>query len=75
MIKHTKLITGLGTLSLIFFSLLVFGDTPPDPPGGGPGGGDLPVGGGASILAGMDILMFLAGGYLAFKLKFLRKKN
>lgn len=45
------------------FCMNAFADTPPDPPGGGPGGGDLPVGGGAPLDGGLTILIALGAIY------------
>lgn len=41
-------------------------DEPPDP-GGGPGSGDLPVGGGAPVGEGVSLLIILSAGYLSKK--------
>ena len=40
----------------------VFADTPPDP-GGGPGSGDLPVGGGAPLSGGLVMLISMGVAY------------
>ena len=40
----------------------VMADEPPDP-GGGPGGGDLPVGGGSPVAGGFIILATLGAAY------------
>ncbi|RLD62297.1 MAG: hypothetical protein DRJ05_00750 [Bacteroidetes bacterium] len=40
-----------------------FADAPPDPGGGGPGTGDLPVGGGAPIGGGLIIMLALGAAY------------
>lgn len=40
-----------------------FADAPPDPGSGGPGGGDLPVGGGAPLGSGLVILLVLGATY------------
>lgn len=72
---NSKLVIGVGTILFLFFHLHVFSDTPPDPPGGGPGGGDLPVGGSAPLFGGTGILISLALSYLAIRLKTLTKKH
>lgn len=49
---------------------------PPHPnEGGGPGSGDLPVGGGASIGGGLLILLSLAAGYGSKKIYEFRKRS
>lgn len=64
--KIIKLI--LSFLFVILVSLSsVYADEPPDP-GGGPGSGDLPVGGGAPVGSGLIILISLAGGYAIRKI-------
>ena len=52
----------------------VFADLPPDPGSGGPGEGDLPVGGGAPIGGGLIIMAAMAAGYCTKKLYDARKR-
>jgi hypothetical protein len=58
------------TLFLLFvfmaFPLFIsqsFGDLPPDPGSGGPGGGDLPVGGGSPLGSGFFFLLSMGISY------------
>lgn len=56
-------------VALTFFFMmghLAFADQPPDP-GGGPGGNDLPVGGGSPVGGGLIILASLGAAYGARK--------
>lgn len=67
-------------LSLIIFMFLtmgtLFAQMPPHPNGGGgPGSGNTPVGGAASIGGGILILISLAVGYGARKIYDLRKEG
>ena len=50
-------------LATPIFMSNVFADAPPDPGGGGPGTGDLPVGGGAPIGGGLIIMLALGAAY------------
>ena len=50
-------------LATPIFMSNVFADAPPDPGGGGPGTGDLPVGGGAPIGGGLIIMLALGAVY------------
>lgn len=62
---------------LICFILLatnIFADLPPDPGTGGPGTGDIPVGGGSPIGGGLFILLSLGIAYGSKKLFELRNK-
>jgi len=60
-------------ISLSFMANMAMADTPPDPPGGGPGGGDLPVGGSAPIDGGLSIL--LAAGLVYGTKKYFSNKK
>lgn len=53
-------------IALSFSVQNIYADTPPDPGGGGPGSGDVPVGGGAPISGGLFMLVTLGAAY-AFK--------
>jgi hypothetical protein len=62
---------------LICFSLLattIFADQPPDPGTGGPGTGDIPVGGGSSIGGGLIMLLTLGVAYGSKKFFEIRKE-
>ena len=48
--------------------ITTYADTPPDP-GGGPGSGDVPVGGGAPLYGGFEILLIFALAYIFWKLR------
>lgn len=65
-----KLTTFFLTATLALFFLLsssvLWADEPPNP-GGGPGGGDLPVGGGSPIGSGLVILLTLGACYTGRK--------
>ena len=52
----------------------VFADLPPDPGSGGPGTGDLPVGGGAPIGGGLIIMAAMGAAYGSKKLYDGRKR-
>lgn len=60
---------GIYTKALLLFSFVALttitalGDLPPDPGSGGPGGGDLPVGGGSPLGAGLLIMTVLGSIY------------
>ena len=71
--KIFRLFVALSILSLI--SVSSFADQPPDPGGGGPGEGDLPVGGGAPIGGGLIILASLGAAYGAKKVYSLRQEK
>ena len=61
----------------ICFSLLattIFADQPPDPGTGGPGTGDIPVGGGSSIGGGLIMLLTLGVAYGSKKFFEIRKE-
>jgi hypothetical protein len=62
-----KLIRPLLIVSvLLLFSAIGFADDPPNP-GGGPGGGDLPVGGGTSLGGSLLLMIVYSFAYRAFK--------
>ena len=73
-----KLFTTLILITiLLVFPLFIsqsFGDLPPDPGSGGPGGGDLPVGGGSPLGSGLFILLSLGVSYGLSKIHSFRKK-
>ena len=67
----------LTTTLLICFILLattIFADQPPDPGTGGPGQGDVPVGGGTPIGGGLFILLALGAAYGSKKFFEFRKR-
>jgi hypothetical protein len=47
----------------LIFSVDIFADLPPDPGTGGPGTGDIPVGGGSPIDGGLILLISLGITY------------
>jgi hypothetical protein len=53
----------LATAIVLAMSITVMADQPPDPGSGGPGTGDLPVGGGSPIGGGLIILLSFGVGY------------
>ena len=50
-------------IALSFSVQNIYADAPPDPGGGGPGSGDLPVGGGAPITGGLAMLIAMGAAY------------
>jgi len=61
---------------MLFYVVSINGQVPPHPnDGGGPGSGDIPVGGGASIGGGFLILLSLAAGYGSKKIYEYRKRS
>ena len=52
----------------------IFADLPPDPGGGGPGSGDLPVGGGSPLGGGLIIMAALGVAYGSKKIYDAREK-
>lgn len=56
----------LSLLLLLAMNLSLMSDEPPNP-GGGPGSGDLPVGGSAPLNSAPALLLMLAAGYAAGK--------
>lgn len=60
-------------LAFPLFILQSFGDLPPDPGSGGPGGGDLPVGGGSPLGSGLIVLLSLGVSYGLSKIRNFRK--
>lgn len=65
--KLTTFILACATaLFLLLSSSVIMADEPPNP-GGGPGSGDLPVGGASPVGSGLVILMTLGSAYLARK--------
>ncbi len=64
------------TLLICFSSLAttIFADQPPDPGTGGPGTGDIPVGGGSSIGGGLIMLLTLGVAYGSKKFFEIRKE-
>ena len=64
-----KLITSILVFAFLFagpFIMNIFADAPPDP-GGGPGSGDLPVGGGAPTIGGGLFIMLAMGAFYGIK--------
>ncbi|MBN1338163.1 MAG: hypothetical protein JXA03_02505 [Bacteroidales bacterium] len=70
--KATRYAVFLVTMALFFVSQHLYADEPPNP-GGGPGSGDLPVGGASPIGGGLLFLAVLASAYLGKKLITQRK--
>lgn len=74
-----KIIRNIFVLTLfICFSLLatpIFADQPPDPGTGGPGTGDIPVGGGSSIGGGLIMLLAFSAVYGSKRFFETRKKE
>ena len=64
---------------IVFFTLLsttaVLASAPPPPPPGGPGTGELPIGGSAPVGSGLVILLSMGAAYGAKKVYQLRKKE
>ncbi len=50
-------------IALTFSVQSIYADAPPDPGGGGPGTGDLPVGGGAPLTGGLAMLIAMGTAY------------
>ncbi|MBN1338112.1 MAG: hypothetical protein JXA03_02250 [Bacteroidales bacterium] len=78
-VKIMKKIIRLLTLILILslsplFIAGTFADEPPNP-GGGPGSGDLPVGGSSPLGSGIAILLSLGAGYGIRKAYLWREKS
>jgi hypothetical protein len=62
--------------TMFFYVCSLTAQVPPHPnDGGGPGSGDIPVGGGASIGGGFLILLSLAAGYASKKIYEFRLKS
>lgn len=71
-----KLFTSILVFIFLFagpFIMSIFADAPPDPGGGGPGSGDLPVGGGAPIGGGLFIMLAMGAFYGIKKINQARK--
>ncbi len=54
-------------LAAFIFTVNVLADMPPDPGTGGPGTGDVPVGGGAPIGGGLIMMLILGSAYFIKK--------
>ena len=64
------------TIIFLIVTIIAFADNPPEPPAGGPSGGDPPLGGGAPIGSGLFILLGLGAAYGGVKgYKFYQKKK
>ncbi len=53
----------LATAIILALSIVTMADQPPDPGAGGPGSGDLPVGGGSPIGGGLVMLLSFGVAY------------
>ena len=62
-IFNKKLATIIIGIALSFSVQSIYADAPPDPGGGGPGTGDLPVGGGAPLTGGLAMLIAMGTAY------------
>jgi len=60
-IRNILVVTFL--ICFTFVATTIFADQPPDPGTGGPGTGDIPVGGGSSIGGGLIMLLMLGAAY------------
>ena len=60
---------------IMVFTGNLFADQPPDPGGGGPGGGDLPVGGGSPLGTGLLLLAALGAAYGTVKSFLVKRKK
>ena len=65
----------LTTAIILTMSIVGMADQPPDPGSGGPGSGDLPVGGGSPIGEGLAMLLSFGVAYSLKKYYDIKKKR
>ena len=65
----------LATAIILTISFATMADQPPDPGSGGPGSGDLPVGGGSPIGSGFVMLLSFGVAYGLKKVYDIKKIN
>lgn len=65
----------LATAIVLTLSIVTMADQPPDPGSGGPGSGDLPVGGGSPIGGGLIMLISFGVAYGLKKVYDIKKIN
>lgn len=65
----------IATAIVLTLSFLTMADQPPDPGSGGPGSGDLPVGGGSPVGGGLIMLVSFGLAYGLKKVYDIKKIN